>query len=180
MPNGSFQVVKTFVKTLLIAYNINQNFTQFALITVAATAQAQFTLAASENGGVPALVDPVPYDGSNGQNMTAALTLLTSAYTQPSNGYRNDAQHIVIYITSNAEFTDGDPISQSNTIRRAGTWGIATLAYGILSGDSNNLIQLSGNYCSCYYHVGNPTDLNTNGINFLQSRTCFDGLLCAS
>uniref|UniRef100_A0A914XG66 VWFA domain-containing protein n=1 Tax=Plectus sambesii TaxID=2011161 RepID=A0A914XG66_9BILA len=181
MPNSSFQVVKTFVKTLLIAYNINGNFTQIGLMTVAATAQPKFMLITSQNGGVPALVDPVPWDGSNGQNMTAALTLLTSTFTQQSNGYRNDAQHLAIYITSNAGFTDGDPIQQANTIRRSGSWGIATVGYGILSGANaaNNLIELAGgNRCS--YRSGNPTDLNTNGLNFLQSRTCFDGQLCSS
>uniref|UniRef100_A0A914UW52 VWFA domain-containing protein n=1 Tax=Plectus sambesii TaxID=2011161 RepID=A0A914UW52_9BILA len=180
MSTSSFQLVKTFVETMLLGYNINQNFTQFGLITVAATAQSRFTLDASRNGGVPSLVDPVPYDGSNGQNMTGALTLLTSTFAQPSNGYRNDAQHLVIYITSNAEFTDGNPIPQSDTIRRAGSWGIATLAYGTLSGDSNNLIQLSGKNNTCYYPIVNPSDLNTNGLNFLQSVTCSDGLLCSN
>uniref|UniRef100_A0A914WUG9 VWFA domain-containing protein n=1 Tax=Plectus sambesii TaxID=2011161 RepID=A0A914WUG9_9BILA len=180
MSTSSFQSVKTFVETMLLGYNINQNSTQFGLITIAATAQPQFMLIASQNGGVPALVDPVPYDGSNGQNMTGALTLLTSTFAQPSNGYRNDAQHLVIYITSNAQFTDGDPVQQADRIRQSGSWGIATLAYGTLSGDSNNLIQLSGKNNSCFYPIVNPSDLNTNGLNFLQSVTCSDGLLCSN
>jgi hypothetical protein len=113
--------------------------------------------------------------------------MLIQTYASTVNGYRTDpdTQHLVIYITGNSafvrfeswiskacfcRFTGGDPFELANTIRRSGTWGIATLAYGILVGGTNNLIQLSGS--GCFYHVQNPNDLNTNGLNFLQSLTC--------
>ena len=62
--------VKTFVKTMLIAYNISQSATQIGMMTLAQSARNQFLLTGNAPSGVPGLVDPVPYDGSNGQNMT--------------------------------------------------------------------------------------------------------------
>jgi hypothetical protein len=176
---SGFDAVKSFVKSMLIPYTKSVNFTQVGLITLATSATGQFTLSASNGATVPNLIDPVPYDGTSGQNMTAALNLLIQISLSQTQGYRvdPDTQHLVIYITSNAAYTGGDPFEQARTIRRAGTWGFASLGYGSLVGGSNNLVDLVGSE-RCFYPVGNPTDLNTNGLNFLQSLTCFNGRIC--
>jgi len=110
--------------------------------------------------------------------MLSALQLLVNTYGTQTQGYRPDAQHLAIYITRNVGFTGGDPYEYANTMRRAGTWGLASLGFGVLQGgSSNNLIQLSGGE-RCYYGVGDTNFLNTDGLNFLQTLTCFDGHLC--
>lgn len=67
-------------------------------------------------------------------------------------------------------FTAGDPFELARSIRRGGTWGIASMALG-LSYNTANAYQISGGN-RCFYHATDTTDLNTNGLNFVQGLTC--------
>uniref|UniRef100_A0A1I7ZJD0 EGF-like domain-containing protein n=1 Tax=Steinernema glaseri TaxID=37863 RepID=A0A1I7ZJD0_9BILA len=170
---AAFQDIKKLIVNTMASYQVASGNSQVAALTVSNDVHPSFNYADTASGNLADLVNnKIVYDGSAGQALNNGLNYIKNTISVNN---RQGVRHVVVYITSNANFTAGDPVETAKVLKRAGVSGFITIGYNIPVWDTS-LELVAGPRCT--FTTSSSSDLAKYGQNFIQSNSCRERPIC--
>lgn len=174
--SSNFSVLQNLMISTFSQYTLNANTTRLSTVVINGNATLVNYLKDSDGKNAQQVIGSATTDNSAGQNMATALQLISSEHqNNVTSGYRSDPRHLVVYVTSNTNFTGGDPGDYLLALRRGGIFGFIAVGYNLNSADANTLVNFSGDLCT---YSDSTQNAATNIANFVQDITCFRFPVC--
>ena len=157
-------------------FTLDANTTRLSIVVVNGNASVFKYLKDSDGQNAQPYISGATTDGSSGQNMAAAIQLVQGEHDDSDNsGYRTGPRHLVVYATSNPNFTGEDASEYLLALRRSGSFGFIAVGYNLNGTDANTLVNFSGDACT---YTDSSQNAATNIANYVQDITCLRFPVC--
>lgn len=167
MKFDNFQKVKSFVKSLLLTFNLGEDKVHSSLIRYNRDVDVRFSFADSNNvADVSDAVDAMPYMGS-GTRTGQALDYVADNTFKVANGARDGVPKIVVIITDGK--SQDDVIAPSRKLRNM---GVITFAVGVGNVNQAEIDEIAGEPSRAFV-AANFDELAGIVLNDIQKSVCY-------
>jgi len=174
--SSNFDTLKNLMISTFSPFTLDANNTRLSIIVVNGNATLFKYLKDSDGQHAQPYISAATTDGSSGQNLAAAIQLVQGEHDDSdTSGYRTGPRHLVVYATSNTNFTGEDAGEYLLALRRSGTFGFIAVGYNLNDADANTLVNFSGDACT---YSDSSQNAATYIANYIQDVTCLRFPVC--